>query len=194
MRSYFKVLPTKLPDKQPYYYVSRRQYHICISKPILQPYADHLPCWIPHREVANALGYGELGINNALKRCPDGPYVWATEFENVHATWIFDEPELKINGMTYEGSEHFYQSQKPFPFDSVLWKAQRDDVMRVALHHKFSACGDLRALLLSTRHHPLLSIKRDSYWGVFSDGTGENKLAILLEELRTQLRDDQSSI
>ena len=188
----FKILPNVLPDHQPYYYLSTQQRRICRANPTLQRYVEKLPCWVPHRVVATALGYGEEGIDNALKRCPHGPYVWATEFENVHATWVFDEPDLQIGGVTYRGSEHFYQSQKPRPFDPKRWDSQRDSVMRVAVYHKFTSRSELKALLLSTHHHPLVSIKGDSYWGIFPDGRGENKLAKLLEELRTQLREELS--
>ena len=183
----FKQLPERLPKNEPYYYLSLLQKNICQEIEPLQAYVSLLPCWVPHRVVSNALGYGELGIQNALRRCLDNtPYVWATEFENVHATWCFEEPRITVEGVEYRDSEHYYHQQKPYPFDALLWDSQRDDVMRRAVEAKFSSSLELRQLLLSTHNHPLLSIKRDSYWGVLPDGSGENRLAELLMELRAK--------
>ena len=186
---YFKTLPNILPNNEPYYYLSKEQRSICESIDALRSYIPHLPCWAPHRVISNALGYGEIGIHNALQRSDfEQPYVWATEFENVHSTWNFDEPQIIVDGIQYEGSEAYYHSQKPFPFDSQLWHRQRDNVMKIAVYHKFTTSTLLKDLLLSTHNHPLLSIKRDRYWGVLPSGEGENKLAVLLMELRTNLR------
>ena len=190
---YFTKLPHALPNNEPYYYLSQEQRSICEHLDALHSCVPHLPCWVPHRIVSNALGYGEMGIHNALQRSDfDQPYVWATEFENVHSTWNFDEPQIIVDGIQYNGSEDYYHSQKPFPFDSQLWHRQRDDVMKTAVYHKFTTSTLLQDLLLSTHNHPLLSIKRDGYWGVFPSGEGENKLAVLLMELRTTLRKSKS--
>ena len=84
---YLKTLPNILPNNEPYYYLSQEQRSICEHLDALHSYVPHLPCWAPHRIVSNALGYGEMGIQNALQRSDfDQPYVWATEFENVHST------------------------------------------------------------------------------------------------------------
>jgi len=187
-KPFYKTLPKQLPENEPHYYLSLEQRDICLSNPDLQSYAPHLPCWVPHRLVSNALGYGEAGINQALKRCHNGPYVWATEFENVHATWNFNEPIITVDGKQYRGSEHYYHAQKPYPFDSKLWDSQRVSVMKIAIYHKFTASSKLTDLLLSTHSLPLLSIKRDSFWGVLPNGQGENKLAELLMDLRQELQ------
>ncbi len=188
---YFKTLPNILPNNEPYYYLSEEQRSICESLGMLHSYVPHLPCWVPHRVVSNALGYGEMGIHNALQRSDlMQPYVWATEFENVHSTWNFDEPKIIVDDIQYNGSEDYYHSQKPFPFDSQLWHTQRDNVMKTAVYHKFTTSTVLQDLLLSTHDLPLLSIKRDRYWGVLPSGVGENKLAVLLMELRTRLQRD----
>ena len=186
---YFKILPSALPDNQPYYYLSKEQRSICESLDTLHSYLPIYLVGYPHRIVSNALGYGEMGIHNALQRSDlMQPYVWATEFENVHSTGNFDEPTIIVDGIQYNGSEDYYHSQKPFPFDSQLWHSQRDDVMKAAIYHKFTSSNLLRDLLLSTHDLPLLSIKRDRYWGVLPSGEGENKLAVLLMELRTRLQ------
>ena len=40
----------------------------------------------------------QAGIDLALSRHP--PYVWATEFENVHQFWTYDEPQIVADGIT----------------------------------------------------------------------------------------------
>ena len=183
----FNTLPAVLPQDEPYYYLSAQQESVCRAYPELQVFIPHLPCWIPHRRIADALGFSHRGIENALQRL-GRPYVWGTEFENVHAMWNFDEPRLTIDGQVYSCSESYYHSQKPKPFNAPLWDQQRDGVMRTAVRHKFTARPELSALLLSTAPHPLFSIKSDRYWGVTPDGIGENKLAVLLMALRTELQ------
>ena len=184
---FFTTLPSTLPAQQPYYYLSIQQQNICRTNPILAPYANHLPCWIPHRKIADAFGFSHTGIENALARLNGKPYVWGTEFENVHATWNFDEPSFIVNGVTYRDSESFYQRQKPVPFNPQYWDTKRDDIMRIAIQKKFNQCDKLKGLLLETHPHPMLSIKGDRYWGVGTDGIGSNRLAALLMQLRTQL-------
>ena len=70
-----------------------------------------LPCWLPHREVANALGETHNAIAAAEQTC-GGPYCWASEFENFHSTWPFQEPGFKAHGVKFAGSEQFFQVHK----------------------------------------------------------------------------------
>jgi predicted NAD-dependent protein-ADP-ribosyltransferase YbiA (DUF1768 family) len=60
--------------------------------------------------------------------------------------------------------------------------------MKLVLLHKFHADPKLAQLLLSTHPHPLASIKPDRYWGMGFDGQGQNKLALLLMEVREELK------
>jgi hypothetical protein len=68
----------------------------------LTPYVNTLPQWVSHREVAIALGYQLGGIERAEERF--GVYQWATEFENVHTTWIYDEVPFEYDGVLFGGS------------------------------------------------------------------------------------------
>lgn len=183
---FLRELPLELPGGEPYYYLSRKQWGICSRLEPLAPYAAFLPGWVPHRRVADALSLPHKGIDNAMRKLGGTPYVWGTEFENVHTLWHFEEPSITVNGCTYKGSENYYQRQKPNPFDEEMWMAQRDEVMRTAVREKFAE-PQLRRLLVSTHPHPLLSIKGDRYWGVEPSGQGENQLAVLLMELRDSL-------
>ena len=182
---YFRELPQELTE--PLYYLGpqqRVQIQSCVPK--LHALLPFLPCWVPHRLIAQALGYSEDGIQNAIQWNHGQPYLWGTEFENVHSFWDFDEPSFVVDGIRYEDSEDFYQRQKPQPFDALRWDAQRDDVMRRALEKKFQSSVIFRSLLMSTHPFPLLSLKRDAYWGVNFHGQGENRLAQLLMEIRQQ--------
>jgi len=182
------VLPS-LPERleEPYVFLSAKQADVCKRLPLLAWAAPLLPGWIPHRCVASALGHGIDGISKALGHLDGKPYVWATEFENVHSTWHFDEPDILVDGVVHPGSEAYYQSRKPVPFDDGWWLSVRVDVMRCAVRAKFAASSELRRLLLSTTPHPLLSIKEDAFWGFSPRRGGENMLASLLEELRAEL-------
>lgn len=209
--------PEGLPG-EPIYYLSAAQREVCERKPSLAPYAALLPCWIPHADVAAALGHERHAIDAAFARV--GAYAWATEFENVHATWRFDEPGFEFGGIRWNGSEQLYQAQKAGapgsaefqviapafaeadPMEAYElgrrlrlradWEAAKDDAMRTALRAKFLEPGptgdSLRALLLSTHPRPLASVKGDAYWGIGLAGDGDNKLAAFLMELRDELR------
>eukprot|EP00931_Biecheleriopsis_adriatica_P120381 TRINITY_DN95501_c0_g1_i1.p1 TRINITY_DN95501_c0_g1~~TRINITY_DN95501_c0_g1_i1.p1 ORF type:complete len:215 (+),score=32.13 TRINITY_DN95501_c0_g1_i1:40-645(+) len=189
---FYKELPQELSN-EPYYYLSVRQRSICEENPVLSNYALHLPCWVPHRKIADALGHSHSGIEAALRMLRGQPYVWATEFENVHTFWNYEEPSFTVDGRTYNGSEDFFHKQKPSPFDKDLWdgtrgpgSGKRDEVMRTAVRMKFDD-PELRELLVASHPHPLLSIKSDEYWGVDPQGCGHNMLAKLLMELRSEL-------
>ncbi|MCA9656751.1 MAG: NADAR family protein [Myxococcales bacterium] len=174
-----------LPAGQPYVYLSRAQAS-ALRGPArgLAAYLPHLPCWVPQRRVADALGFDHSGIERCLERGGGAPYLWATELENVHSLWRYDEPALTIDGRVYADSEAYYHAQKPRPFDAARWEAARVGVMRRALAHKLAARPALGGLLRSTHPHPLLALKEDAFWGVRRDGVGENMLARLWMELR----------
>ena len=70
------------------------------------------------------------------------------------------------------------------------WESVKDDVMREALHAKFTQHPDLRAALLATGDAPLVEHKaRDRYWADGGDGSGQNRLGVLLMALRGELRE-----
>ena len=59
--------------------------------------------------------------------------------------------------------------------------------MRTAIRQKFLHHAQLKKLLVSTHPHPLLSIKADRFWGFDARKGGENMLAKLLMELRSEI-------
>jgi len=76
---------------QPMLYFSKRQRNviICCGLSALDSYADHLPGWIPAYIVVGSLKFNAKGIDRAVEDLQGRPYVWATEFENVHTMWEF---------------------------------------------------------------------------------------------------------
>ncbi len=153
----------------------------------LEKEGQDLPGWVPTAVVAEDLGFDDKGVKTGLKEAGGKPFLWATEFENQHPTWKFTEPVIEVDGVKWGNAETYYQSQKPKPFDEAQWKGMRDDVMRTTLRAKLEAAPEVKELLLATVGHPLVSIKRDYYWGVHPVTGGENRLAKLWMELRDEL-------
>ncbi len=68
------------------------------------------------------------------------------------------------------------------------WDAIKDEIMLVAVRKKFATHATLRKLLLSTGNARLAeAAPSDYYWGVGGDGSGLNKLGLILEAVRSEL-------
>lgn len=125
----------------------------------------------------------------------------------------FSTHPFRLKGRVWPTSEHYFQAQKfagteheetvrnaktpsmaaklgrsrslPLRTD---WEIVKEDVMRDALRAKFDQHPKLKALLLSTGDAELIEHTRnDRYWADGGDGTGKNRLGILLMELRAEL-------
>jgi ribA/ribD-fused uncharacterized protein len=69
------------------------------------------------------------------------------------------------------------------------WESVKEDIMRQALRAKFTQHPELRELLLATGDAKLVEhTNNDRYWGDGGDGSGRNRLGLLLMELRAQLQ------
>jgi len=65
-------------------------------------------------------------------------------------------------------------------------------VMFEAIYAKFSQNLELKELLYSTGDHLLVQLKpNDNYWGTGSDGKGLNKLAEIVMQVRSKLREEE---
>ena len=184
MSSQSSVIPDLAADfKEPLIYLSAAQQHVTnprLKRLIINTVGglDYLPAWVPARKTGIALVFGTEGIDNAQTSLNGTPYIWATEFENVHATWAFEEPVLEIDGKTYICSEIYYQSQKPKPFDDAIWDKQKETVMYRACRAKLDAAGpEFWNILLKTHPYPLLSVKGNRVWGFNTKHGGQNLLA-----------------
>ena len=126
----------------------------------------------------------------------------------------FAKYPITINNITYPTSEHYFQSKKfegtkyeeairlvsspsecaklgrnkSFPLRKD-WEKVKEDVMMTALRAKFTQHQKLKELLLSTQNKTIIEhTKKDSYWADGGDGTGKNRLGVLLMALREELK------
>lgn len=183
-----RELPSDVGElDEPRIYLSEQQAEVCKEYPKLEHLAAKLPGWVRQSLIADALGFSRGGITRALSYTERRPWVWATEFENVHDKWKFDEPRIKVGRYTYENCEDYYHSQKPNPFNANVWDKKRVEVMMTGLRAKFNASKEAREVLLKSYPHLLLSIKHDTFWGFHPQNGGENMLAKLLMALREEL-------
>jgi len=210
----------KLPEviSKPYVYFSTEQTHVferCFPKLA----TSILPCWIPFHAYAKAFFLNDSLISMTERH--NGPFVWATEFSNVHSSFTFNEPGIEIDGVRYGGPEQYFQLMKSFGMPDHEqakkemekasppaawsigrnhkmrpdWDEVRNDVMRKALIAKFTQNKELHDLLLSTGNIKLVDVKpSDGYWGTGPDGKGENTLGNLLMELRQNLKAQEEKV
>ena len=126
----------------------------------------------------------------------------------------FSQHAVYLQMKIWRTAEHFYQAQKfndrslqefvrsaPTPMLAKQkanqlapqhlradWPIVKEKVMGEVLLAKFNQHPELRQLLLSTQQRSIVEHTRnDSYWGDGGDGTGLNRLGVLLMQLRTQL-------
>jgi ribA/ribD-fused uncharacterized protein len=126
----------------------------------------------------------------------------------------FSPHPIVVRNRTWPTAEHYFQAQKfagteheeavrlaPSPGAAARlgrsrarplrpdWEAVKEAVMREALCAKFEQHPKLKSLLLATGEAELIEHTRnDRYWADGGDGTGLNRLGVLLMELRTQFR------
>ena len=129
-------------------------------------------------------------------------------FSNFSPHDIIDD-----NSVIYPTSEHYFQAHKftdYYYFNRVLeaktpnkaailgrnknyplrpdWEAVKNSVMYKALELKFTQHPDISAVLLGTGDAVLIENTTNDYiWGCGTNKTGENRLGILLMELRKNL-------
>ena len=121
---------------------------------------------------------------------------------------------IHLDGERWPTSEHYFQAQK---FDDEKyrqeirkanspmiaarlgrsrkvkirrdWESVKEGIMRDAVLAKFTQHEELRTLLLSTGDAKLVEqTENDAYWGDGGDGSGKNRLGIILMEVRETLR------
>lgn len=69
------------------------------------------------------------------------------------------------------------------------WETVKDAVMKRAVWCKFQQHEDIRQVLLSTGDEPIIeNAPKDYYWGIGSNGSGQNRLGQILMEVRNVLR------
>lgn len=128
----------------------------------------------------------------------------------------FSAHPIELDGQRWPTSEHYFQAQKfndpetrekirtaPGPGAAARlgrrlpglrsdWEEVKESVMLDALRAKFTQHRRLRAKLLSTGDAELVEhTKNDSYWADGGDGSGQNRLGVLLMQLRAELCDER---
>ena len=124
---------------------------------------------------------------------------------------------IVVDEVRWPTSEHYFQAQKfaghptsmervrgaPTPGDAARlgrglpglrgdWEEVKDDAMRRALLAKFTQHAKLKRKLLATGDATLIEHTRnDRYWADGGDGTGLNRLGVLLMELRSRLHEEE---
>ncbi|QJX73037.1 putative DNA repair ATPase [Faustovirus] len=124
----------------------------------------------------------------------------------------FSRHQFEINGVVWRTSEHYFQAMKtddpvkqeairlaPTPAAAAKmgrdrrlglradWDAIRDDVMMTALRAKFTAHDAIKRILVSTGTCEIVEhTAKDRYWADGGDGTGQNRLGLLLMQLRAE--------
>lgn len=156
-------------------------------------------------------GNPDLDENKFLSNMYDAPIqVDGVSFPTVehYFQWskakMFGDAEMqkKILASPSPKSAKSY-GKKVKDFKKEEWEAAKDNIMRVALKSKFTQHPELRKKLIDTGSKRLAEANpRDSYWGInTSAGTskakdpskwpGKNVMGKLLEELRTELKEQE---
>jgi hypothetical protein len=121
---FFARLPANPQDlTQSYYYLGSQQKQVIVDRNLylLIPYVELLPGWVPWRKVSTALGFSIDAIEKA-EQILGKPFVWGSEFENVHEDWHFNEPGFYFAGQRFAGPEQCYQLQKTGPPGSLEYE------------------------------------------------------------------------
>lgn len=117
-----------------------------------------------------------------------------------------------MDGAYWPTAEHYFQAQKFVGTNYALfvaraptakeaanrgrtrvvplrsdWESVKENVMKKAVRKKFETHADIRAILLNTGEEELVENSPDDYWGCGSDGTGLNRLGIIMMEVRAEL-------
>lgn len=125
----------------------------------------------------------------------------------------FSRSPFRLEGRDWRTVEHYFQAQKfagsereeairltTSPMVAARmgrarvglradWDQVRDAVMLVALRAKFGQNPELARRLCDTGQVELVEhTSKDSYWADGGDGTGRNRLGVLLMQVRDELR------
>jgi len=125
----------------------------------------------------------------------------------------FSAHGFELGGVYWATSEHYFQAQKfaGTPHVELIrmaatpkqaatvgrdrarplrpdWEQVKDDIMRKAVLKKFQTHATISAILLATGSEEIIeNAPSDYYWGCGKTGTGQNKLGLILMEVRSLL-------
>ena len=108
--AHWKTVPDVLPCSL--FYLSKNQAPVLARYPELATLVPHLPCWVSHALIAETI-YGSDELVTTTEQARGRPWVWAPEMNNVHQTWIVQEPAIVVDEVSYPGGpEVFFQLAK----------------------------------------------------------------------------------
>jgi N-glycosidase YbiA len=114
---------------------------------------------------------------------------WMTSEHYFQAQKFVGTPHLEAirNAKTPRDAANMGRERKrPLRAD---WEEVKEEIMRKAVLCKFSTHQDLRDILLATGEELLVeNAPGDYYWGCGKDGSGKNRLGVVLMEVRDILR------
>ncbi len=137
---------------------------------------------------------------------------WTPKGFNGFMSNFFEAPFV-VDGVLYPTNEHFFQSQKfagtkaekyilalPTAAETAKegkrrdlplrkdWEEVKEEIMLIGLRAKFSQNEEIREKLLDTEEAVLIeNSPYDYYWGIGADGSGKNRLGVLLMQVRNEL-------
>ena len=126
----------------------------------------------------------------------------------------FSAHGFELDGAYWPTTEHYFQAQKfagtphveqirlaKTPKDAARmgrdrqrplrkdWEQVKEEIMQRCVLKKFETHADIREVLLSTGDEELVENSPiDYYWGSGKDGSGKNRLGVILMEVREILR------
>lgn len=119
---------------------------------------------------------------------------WATSEHYFQAQKFFNTPYLEKVRQTKTPKDAANMGRsRALPLRSD-WEQVKDEVMRNGVLQKFRTHVDIREILLATGDELLVENSPiDYYWGCGKDGSGKNKLGLILMEVREILRNESLS-
>lgn len=114
---------------------------------------------------------------------------WPTVEHYFQAQKFHDEAyreKIRITRNTKQAKELGRTRELPLRPD---WEEVKDEIMLQACRKKFQTHPEATELLLSTGDEEIIeNAPSDYYWGCGRDGSGQNKLGLILMQVREELR------
>ena len=167
------------------------------------------------RTTAFVPGYRPPGVSVSKEAVVAGDPLRFYRVDDAHGAFSNFAPfPFRLKDRTWPTSEHYFQAQKfaGTPHEEEVrratspmvaarmgrsrkrplrkdWERMKDGIMLEALRAKFEQHPDLKQLLLDTGDATLVEhTSKDRYWADGGDGTGLNRLGLLLMQVRSELR------
>ena len=128
----------------------------------------------------------------------------------------FSPHGFELDGLWWPTSEHYFQAQKFLGVQHLEeirwaktpagaakmgrersrplrkdWEEIKEDVMERGLLCKFQSHKDIGEILLSTKDELIVeNAPEDYYWGCGKDGSGKNRLGVILMKMRIRLQNN----